>query len=177
MQPLAVFATITALYTSYASATCYSGGAYWGGKDNTAEANTQLIDACNKQLVGNYGPGESRKACRPSINNKDAGSYEFEIRNQNAGPVYISLDFCVKDTRREIYNCDFGGYEVLEGVYVRYVDALNFLWVAGLLLITYVGVIRTQGAVSVRIHTPCDRTEVCGIGTSQAKGVKVVQKR
>ena len=116
MQLLAVVAAITALCASQASATCYSGGAFW---PDTGDANTKLIDACKTQLVGTYGPGEDRKACR---NGNDAIRYDFEVHNMNDIAATLSLDACVDNTRREIYHCGQGGHEVFGNVYFRYVS-------------------------------------------------------
>ena len=113
MQIFTVFAAIAALYTSSVSATCYGGGAIWLGKD---DANTKLIDACN-ELAGTYAPGQDRAVCRNSAYGNQ--KYDFQVHNQNNYAVSLSKDACVKNLRREIYNCDHGGYEVFGGAYCR----------------------------------------------------------
>ena len=121
MQILAVFAAIAAVYTSGVSATCYGGGDTWA---STGDANTKLIDACN-ELAGNYAPGQNRAVCRnadaPGLFGGDQ-KYDFQVHNQNNYAVFLSKDACVKNLRREIYNCSRGGYEVFGGAFCRYVD-------------------------------------------------------
>ena len=114
MQILAVFAAVAALYTSSVSATCYGSGDNWL---STSDANTKLIDACN-ELAGTYAPGQNRAVCRNS-GITTFQKYDFQVHNQNNYAVTLTKDACVKNLRREIYNCSHGGYEVFGGAYCR----------------------------------------------------------
>ena len=157
MQIITAIAAVTALCASAASATCYSGGAPWLSTD---DANAKLVDACN-ELVGTYAPNEDRKVCRNSAYDQ---KYDFEVHNQNNYAASLSLDACVKNTRREIYNCGYGGHEVFGGVYFRYVES-------GVVLAGWgcrwfkVGRILTRGAV---------RVLKCTLWSKDVKGVNQV---
>lgn len=118
MQILAVFAAVAALYASGASATCYGTGANWG---STNDAIQKLNDACNT-LAGTYAPNQERSTCRNADGGTvfSAGKYDFDVHNQNSYAIVLSKDTCVKNIGREIYNCNYGGYETFGNVYYRY---------------------------------------------------------
>lgn len=108
MHPLALLTALTALSVSSASAVCFGSGAPW---ISTEHANEQLVDACY-ELDGTYDAGEVYSVCRQNAFQK----YIFEVRNQSGHAVSLSHDACVKNTRRQIFNCARGGYETFGGV-------------------------------------------------------------
>ncbi|KAL8990283.1 MAG: hypothetical protein Q9169_008161 [Polycauliona sp. 2 TL-2023] len=116
MHILLVLAAIAALSAQLASATCYPGGTRWGDKD---DARKKLVDACSRELIGDYGPLGDRKACRPGRGISGTGSYEFEIRNENKYGVHISQNDCVEDLGREIQYCEYGGRETVGAILMR----------------------------------------------------------
>ncbi|KAL8979268.1 MAG: hypothetical protein Q9205_005352, partial [Flavoplaca limonia] len=108
MHYLKFLAALTALCVTSTSATCFSSGASWVGKDLARE---KLRDACN-ELDGTYDAGEVYSVCRDTPRQK----YIFEVRNQNGNAVSLSYDACVANLKRQIDNCSRGGYETFGGV-------------------------------------------------------------
>ena len=115
MQPLTLLTLATALCASSASATCYGSGAFWGSTRRENDAISKLGGVCDN-MKGTYKAGEVYTQCRGGLG---GDKYEFEARNQNNYAVSLSRDACITNLKRNIVNCDRGGYEVFGGLRMK----------------------------------------------------------
>ena len=67
-------------------------------------------------MKGTYQAGEVFTQCRQAAENL---KNDFEVRNQNNYAVTLSRDACITNLKRNIVNCDRGGYEVFGGVRMK----------------------------------------------------------
>ncbi|KAL8980767.1 MAG: hypothetical protein Q9205_004245, partial [Flavoplaca limonia] len=109
MHYLKLLAVLTALSISSTSATCFNSGVSW---DNKYSAKDELNTACNA-LDGTYDALEVYSVCHNSPDSQQ--KYVFEVNNQNRHAVSLSHTACVANLKRQIDNCDRGGYEVFGG--------------------------------------------------------------
>ena len=114
MQPLTLLTLATALCASSASATCFNSGAFWRSDAQKNDAISKLGSVCDK-MKGTYKAGEVFTQCRNGI----GGKYDFEARNQNNYAVSLARDVCITNLKRNIVNCDRGGYEVFSGLRMK----------------------------------------------------------
>lgn len=116
MQIFKVFAIVTAMYTSSASA-CFQSGANWGDHN---KPSGELKGACNA-MAGRFEAGEVKIQCRNGDGDK---SFMFEVRNQNNHAVSVDALDCFENIRQEIRTCGHGGEHTKNGIKFRYENGM-----------------------------------------------------
>jgi hypothetical protein len=111
------FASLVLLAGS-ASATCHGSGANWPGAYNVMLSVAE--NECRRgAFTGVFGPGETKYKC---VQYGSGSKLEFSVRNLNNQASFdLGDDDCVKEFRKDVYDCSRGGYHDQSGWQFRLV--------------------------------------------------------
>ncbi|GKU05578.1 hypothetical protein FLAG1_08469 [Fusarium langsethiae] len=105
------FASLVLLASS-ASAACHGSGINWPGAYNVMLSEAE--NECRRgAFTGVFQPGMTKYKC---VQYGNGVKLEFSVRNGNTNTAFdLGDDDCVKEFRKDIYDCSRGGYHTSSG--------------------------------------------------------------